>query len=225
MATNRFINNFNFTTEQTVYEDLIIESIQFYGMDLIYMPRKDSTPDTVFTEEVGSVFEETFTIEMYLKSVLDFSGAGDTMSKFGLQIQDQARMVVAIRRFNEVFGNRLIRPREGDMLYVPILGEIYEIKFVEHEAIFHAFGALQTYELDIELATYDNLVFNTGNTTIDSKAARMTLDRNVINNGSPVPANTAVQSYDANAQNENLEGASDDIVDFSEIDPFTGGIF
>lgn len=237
MTVNPYFNQISFTPEQDVYESLIIESIQIHGMDVYYMPRKTEQPDLIFTEVNGSVFESVYTIEMYLKNVLDFRGAGDAMSKFGLQIQDQATFVVSVKRFDEVIGGpaNLIRPREGDMIYIPILGEIYKIIFVEHEAIFHSFGKIYTYELDIELPTYDSLVFRTGNKTIDALAQRNTLDRNsmvladtslnaiLTPDGHPISIALGVQGYDPTAQNENIELVSDDIIDFSELDPFTIG--
>ena len=42
MPTNQYINNFGHTQEQSLIEDLIIESIKFYGRDFYYIPRKQS---------------------------------------------------------------------------------------------------------------------------------------------------------------------------------------
>ena len=37
MATNLFFNNYGASQEQTLYEDLIIEAIKVYGVDVYYM--------------------------------------------------------------------------------------------------------------------------------------------------------------------------------------------
>ena len=39
MATNFYFNNLDSSQEQTLIEDLIIESIKIYGLDVYYIPR------------------------------------------------------------------------------------------------------------------------------------------------------------------------------------------
>ena len=39
------------------------------------------------------------------------------------------------------------RPKEGDLLFFPLVQKLYEIKFVEHESVFYQSGRLQTYDL------------------------------------------------------------------------------
>jgi hypothetical protein len=39
MATNQFFNKFAFVPEQEFLEDLIVEAIQIYGHDILYIPR------------------------------------------------------------------------------------------------------------------------------------------------------------------------------------------
>ena len=60
------------------------------------------------------------------------------------------------------------RPVEGDLIYFPLVGKMFEIKFVEHESIFYQTGRLQTYDLRCELFEYSNERIDTGNTVIDA---------------------------------------------------------
>lgn len=103
MATNFFFNNFFNSQEQTLVEDLIIESIKIYGLDVIYLPRKTGSVDTIFNEDKGRSYLTSIPIEMYVKNVEGFAGDGEFLSKFNLEIRDQITFTVARRTFsNEV---------------------------------------------------------------------------------------------------------------------------
>ena len=89
MATNFFFNNFRSSQEQLLLEDLIIESIRIYGEDMYYIPRNINNLDQLYTADDQSSYTQTFMLEFYIKSVDGFSGDGNFMSKFGLEIRDQ----------------------------------------------------------------------------------------------------------------------------------------
>ena len=72
---------------------------------------------------------------MYIENTDGFEGEGDLMSKFGIQIRDQATFVISLRtweRFISLDSNLAtsFRPNEGDLIYFPLSGSIFEIKFV-----------------------------------------------------------------------------------------------
>ena len=50
MATNTFFNNYSQVQEQSLIDDLVIESIKQYGVDVIYISRaiKSVTRDIFF---------------------------------------------------------------------------------------------------------------------------------------------------------------------------------
>ena len=49
MATNHYFNNFGSdTADQKLIENIIIESIQTYGIDVYYMPRTQVNTDSIF---------------------------------------------------------------------------------------------------------------------------------------------------------------------------------
>jgi len=172
-TTNFYFNNFENSMEQRLIESLIIESIKIYGIDVFYMPRTIVKEDNLFGEDVLSKFEDAYTIEMYIKSVDGFSGDGDFLSKFGLEIRDQMVMTVSQRRFHEEIADAnttddIGRPAEGDLIYFPLNGKIFEVKFVEHEAVFYQMGSLQTYDLTLELWEYSHEQLNTDIAAIDT---------------------------------------------------------
>lgn len=184
MGTNRFFNNFNHKGEQNLCEDLVIECIKQYGIDVIYIPRIHEKIDLLYGEDVLNKFNDYFDIEMYIKNVDEFEGQGELFRKFGLDIKDQATLVVSRARFKEVaegFGPFDLesfkplkdptghpRPREGDLIYFPLNNSLFEIKFVQDEEMFYPFGTLYTYELQVEKFVHSDEEFETGIEEIDS---------------------------------------------------------
>ena len=141
------------------------------GHDVRYLPREvyDSSDD-ILGESVNSKFTRAYSMEMYLANVEGYEGDGDFFSKFGLEIRDTSNFVVSRKAFEKYVPSSLAaRPREGDLLYVPVLGKIFEIKFVEEELMFFSLGkrAPYMYELRCEVFRSSNEDFNTGDDQID----------------------------------------------------------
>ena len=173
MATNFYFNNFDSSQEQTLIEDLIIESIKIFGLDVYYLPRTVVNTDTIFREDDISKYEDAVLLEMYVKNVDGFAGEGDFLSKFGLEIRDEITLTVAKRIYEDEiyyrgFGGNTGRPEEGDLIYFPLNQKLFQIKFVEHEAIFYQMGSLQTYDLVCELFEYSDESIDTDVTVIDN---------------------------------------------------------
>jgi len=172
MATNQYFNHHGTNTpEQRLVENLMIESIKTYGIDVYYCPRTLNDEDTLMGEDNTASYNSAHTIEMYIKSVDGFEGSGDFISKFGLQINDQVTFTVAKRRFRELgmtTDGRADMPHEGDLIYFPTTSALFQILFVEDEAIFYQTGALQTYDMLCEMFTYSDQNFSTGIEVIDA---------------------------------------------------------
>jgi hypothetical protein len=173
MATSVYFNNFSpsVINENMLLEDLIVESIQIMGHDVKYLPREVyDQADDVLGESVNSKFTRAYGVEMYLANVEGYEGDGDFFSKFGLEIRDTSNFVVSRRSFEKyVPSNIATRPREGDLIYVPLLAKIFEIKFVEEELLFFSLGKRNPYiyELRCEVFRFSNEDFETGNEEID----------------------------------------------------------
>lgn len=177
MATNTYFTQ-GFKPEQDLYEDIIIESIQMYGQDCYYIPREIVAIDNILNEDIESKFSSAYTIEMYLEDVEGFSGDGTLFQKFGLEIRDQVTLIVAKRRWQRIieFDNNEIntdRPREGDLIYLPLSKGLFEIKFVEHEQPFYQLNNLPIYKLQCELFEYGGEAFDTGVDHIDDFETRL----------------------------------------------------
>ena len=209
-----------------------------YGHDLYYLPRTRIEDDLIYGEESYSEFNSQYFVEMYIKNIEGFAGQGDFLSKFNLEIRDQVTFTVARRTFNEEVGayTAFVRPREGDLIYFPLNNKIFEIKFVEHEAIFYQLGALQTFDITCELFEYNNEVFNTGILLVDEKQKDLTF--NLSDFAIKTETGLAIADEDMNdlvlelfsldtqdpiSDNTELETEGDAVLDFSEIDPFSEG--
>ena len=228
--------------EQSLIEDLIIESIRIYGIEVLYMPRTIVNEDLLFSEDRLSKFDDAFPLEMYIKSVDGFEGDGDFLSKFGLEIRDSVQLTVSQRRFDEEVEwdkstEDIGRPSEGDLIYLPLNNKIFEVKFVEHEAIFYQMGSLQTYDLRCELFEYSHERFDTGVESIDTIETTYSGDMGFYNitdesgnvmameDGSRiVQEGYRIENTDNSANNEFFETQTSDptlnFIDWSESNPF-----
>lgn len=174
MATNPFFeSSFKSQHDQDLYESLVIESIQVHGRDYLYMPRTLVNFDRLFGEDVISAFEEAIPVEMYLESVSGWEGEQELITKFGISLYDEASLVVSKKRFHDEIGKKFgfKHPREGDLIVFPIEVDkrirIFEISFVDPEAVFYQLGKLYTYRLKVRVFDYNGESIRTGIKDID----------------------------------------------------------
>ena len=179
MATNHFFNPFpqgQITSEQLLVEDLVIEAMKIYGMDVFYLPRSSRDQvDYLFGEDTLKQYTSAFPIEMYLENVTGMDGEGDFISKFGLEIRDEVSLLVSRRRFAATVAQN--RPNEGDLIYIPLVENFFEITFVEHEndqAMFYTLGRgrggnVYVYALKLKQFVFSNEVVETGIAEIDNQ--------------------------------------------------------
>jgi hypothetical protein len=129
--------------------------------------------------------------------------------------------------------NTINRPQEGDLIYFPMVSKIFEIKFVEHEQIFYQTGRLQTYDVRCELFEYSSERIDTGNTEIDLIETTYSLDTLIyqftledgtgvaqLEDGGTLLQEYTIETTDASANNEFFQSNADNILDFSEMNPF-----
>lgn len=161
-------------SEQNLYEDVIIESLRIYGHDVYYIPRTIVNEDSIFNEEALSKFGKAYMIEMYVESVDGYEGDGNLLSKFGLEVRNQISFVLSRRRWNDLIGkfgnepNELIRPKEGDLIYLPLVKGLFEIRYVDGDTPFYQLQNMPTYKLTCELFEYSNEAIDTGVAEVDS---------------------------------------------------------
>lgn len=160
-------------SEQNLYEDITIEALKMYGQDVYYIPRDIVAEDRIFGDDVPSRFNSSYRIEMYIENIEGFDGEGDLFTRFGVEIRDEATFIVARRRWsqtvkrydNEISGDR---PREGDLIYLPMSKSLFEIMHVEHEQPFYQLRNLPTYKMRCQLFEYNDEDLDTGIADVDA---------------------------------------------------------
>lgn len=221
MATSVYFNNYDNFNEQNLIDDLVIESIKIFGIDITYLSGLFNNVDQIFNEDDTPLYDETYNFEVYIKNVDGFEGEGDFLSKFGLEIRDSITFTVAIRTFEKYVTRNAqskVRPRENDIIFLPLNKKMYRVTYVEHESVFYQSGALQVYDIKCELMEYSNERFDTGRTDIDTYFEDV--DSTITN----ITTLADVANNDPIAQNFEFETIADDILDFSDVDPFSENI-
>lgn len=176
MPTNVFFNH-AVKTEQNLYEDLVVESLRMYGHEVYYLPRNVVEKDDILNEDVQSSFDDAYSVEMYLENTDGIAEQGDLMSKFGVYVEEEATFVISLRsweRFISTDSNLVtsLRPNEGDVIYFPLSGSMFEIRYVEDSNPFYQVGKLFVFKMRCTLFEYSNEDFETG-TSADNIEADM----------------------------------------------------
>lgn len=159
-------------SEQRLYEDLIIESLQIYGHDVYYLPREFVNDDRLFGEDPLAKFDENYLIEMYISNYEGPEGDGTLLTKFGVRIAEEITFIISKRRWEDLISSssNLLnsqRPNEGDAIYFPLTNQLFQIKFVEHQKPFRQLNQIQTYQLVCEVMEDSSERFETGIDEID----------------------------------------------------------
>ena len=190
MGVSNYFNNQKAYTEQLLLEDLIIESVKNHGIDVYYIPKNSqSSIDPLFGDDPVKMYDKAIKLEMYMETFRDYEGNKEFFSKFGLEIQETARLCVARRTFEKYVWKEL-PPKEGDLVYLPVQYKLMEIKFVEEEKNFFQLGRDSVnpymYSLSMEAFKYNGELLQTGVTEIDRIANKQAfnLDHILASGGS-----------------------------------------
>ena len=249
MPTNVYFDT-GTTSEQRLYEDLIIEQLKIYGQDVYYLPRKIANKDTIFGEDPASSFDDSYIIEMYVDNVDGYMGEQEIIKKFGLELRDDIVFTLSKLRWETLIKNNsdltAERPQEGDLVYFPTTNAFFEIQFVEHEQPFYQQSALPVYKLSCTRFEYSSERLDTGISTIDSVETSLSTDTmqfqfSLENETGSIVLESSIGAIDylinedftmadqaTNDQGQIFEtqagtttsSTSDDILDFSERNPF-----
>ena len=249
MPTNVYFDT-GTTSEQRLYEDLIIEQLKIYGQDVFYLPRKIANKDTIFGEDPASSFDDSYIIEMYVDNVDGYMGEQEIIKKFGLELRDDIVFTLSKARWETLVKNNsdltAERPQEGDLVYFPTTNAFFEIQFVEHEQPFYQQSALPTYKLSCTRFEYSSERLDTGIAAIDSVETSLSTDTmqfqfSLENETGSIVLESSIGAIDylinedftmatqaTNDQGQIFEteagtttsSTADDILDFSERNPF-----
>ena len=162
--------------EQRLIQNLINEQLQIYGVEITYIPRKFVNKTSIIEEVQSSKFDDNFLLEAYVNTYEGYSGAGDIMTKFGVSLKDEVTLTISQERFTDFIAPFLdssdyelgSRPREGDLIYLPMSKSLFEISHVEDEQPFYQIANLPTYKCRAQLFEYSGEDLDTGVIDIDN---------------------------------------------------------
>ncbi len=227
MPTNVYFDT-GTRTEQHLYEDLMIEQLKIYGQDVFYIPRTLVKEDELFGEDTLSKFGDAYQIEMYFENVDGYEGEKEIMSKFGLQMNEDATFVVARRRFEQLVShdsNLIVktRPNEGDLVYFPKVKKMFEITFVDHDDPFYQVHNVPAFKLKVKTFEYSSEDIDTGIAEIDAIETANSLDmleyQFTLEQSGTFNQGIELESADGNIEQETATGGTDNIIGEDE----TGG--
>ena len=176
MVVNPFFTQ-GTSAEQNLVQDLINEQLRTYGVEIFYIPRKFITEKSIIREVVQSKFDMALPLEAYIDNYDQYSGAGNLLSKFGIESRDEVRLVISRERYENYISPLIedqaniklsTRPKSGDLIWFPLDDRIYEIKDIEYAKPYYQLQDLYTYELTCELFRYEDEVLATGIDEIDN---------------------------------------------------------
>ena len=227
MPTNVYFDT-GTKSEQHLYEDLMIEQLKIYGQDVFCIPRTLVKEDELFGEDTLSKFGDAYQIEMYFENVDGYEGEKEIMSKFGLQMNEDATFVVARRRFEQLVShdsNLIVktRPNEGDLVYFPKVKKMFEITFVDHDDPFYQVHNVPAFKLKVKTFEYSSEDIDTGIAEIDAIETANSLDmleyQFTLEQSGTFNQGIELESGDGNIEQETATGGTDNIIGEDE----TGG--
>lgn len=220
---NKFLswNTFQNQNEQRLIENLWIEANQMYGMDIYYVPKQLNNLDTILGEDALRSFTKYYKIEAYFDTPLGYDGDKMMISKsIGFQLPMNTTFTIAKRRFNEVIANQgaystpnpaaqqqEIRPLEGDLIYIPMSKDLWEIKACNPFEVFFQLGQVNVWKLMVEKFAYSSERLTTGESHIDGIETAFSHD-------------IMIPATDSTADNVELNTEESSNVDLTENSPF-----
>lgn len=155
MAVNPHFSNRGVPSELDQSEDLIVEAIKARGVEVYYVPRRLNSVDRITNEVVHSSFEKAFMIEARPEGFEGYAASRGVMDKLGFAFSiNDIKVYIAKRRFREEVPDEVLtvpgRPNEGDLIYIPHVKALLEIKGSGHEDPFKSGGRIHVHELSCE---------------------------------------------------------------------------
>ena len=196
-STNTYFSSqTGYTGEQKLIDNLVVEQIAMFGLDLLYMPRENINLDRLLHESTKNVFSMALSIPMYVKSFDGYDNSIEILSKFGVRSSDELTLIMSRSQWttyyapyvksmynaqkgrdplaenNPLEGETSRRPKEGDLIFFPFDDGIFEVKYVQFDQPFFQLGKGYIFELQCEKFEYSGEDFQTGIPQVDAVAAR-----------------------------------------------------
>jgi hypothetical protein len=84
-----------------------------------------------------------------------------------------------------------VRPKEGDLIYLPVTHDLFEILFADHEEVFYQLGKIYVWKITCEKYRFSHETIDTGISDIDSIATELENNNSIEND--PLADNEVVE--------------------------------
>lgn len=194
-TTNPFFSTTTgYEGEVNLLDDLVIEQIGMYGIDILYLPKRMINYDSFLNESTKDIFEMALPMPTYVKNYSGYNSGMEILTKFGVKNSEEMTLVMSKSQYtafyapfmkayyqnmtendtidlnlNEFEGKTEFRPKEGDLIYFPLDDGIFEIKYVLFDEPFFQLGKGYTFELQCEKYEYSGEVFDTDIPELDKQ--------------------------------------------------------
>ena len=234
-------------TKQTPIEMYVEDSESFGGdKEIINQFGLENRNEITFvvSKERFQEMDSQFVIE----SGTDTTGGGILLEAGSIDQSGNSSTLTSVQGDNNFYVLQDIastdadRPQEGDLVYHPIFAKMFEINFVDHDEPFYQLDNNPVYKIRCKQFEYSSESIDTGIETIDAiegelsvdaRQFQITLENEVGSIQLENAADTGIAAYiitedyivgdqstDTINQNELFDELDDNVLDFSETNPF-----
>jgi hypothetical protein len=198
-----YLDNVGFSAEKNLLGVLQQEAINLYGINVYYIKNNYTNVDDLFDEDRLPVLTNAFQLAVQLKDAYEGKMGSPMFSKFGFQDQSTISLLVSLKEWVEVTSGTMIRPREGDLIYVPSWNsygpsDMFKITFIDKYETegYHPLGSKNLVELECEKWSYGSEELNTGVAEVDAVETENSNDATAFPTmaNEPTKANSVVQT-------------------------------
>ena len=186
--------------------------------------------------------------QFVIESGTDTTGGGILLEAASIDQSGNSSTLTSVQGDNnfyvlqDIVSTDADRPQEGDLVYHPIFAKMFEISFVDHDEPFYQLDNNPVYKLRCKQFEYSSEAIDTGIETIDAiegelsvdaRQFQITLENEVGSIQLENAADTGIAAYiitedyivgdqstDTINQNELFDELDDNVLDFSETNPF-----
>ena len=152
--------------QQQTFQGLVSEAINIQGITVKYLIRTAGPVDELWNEDPDASWGSAFEIDMYVESYDAPGGAGQVLSQYGIEFNDQVTLSVSQDTWAELSPQGHPRPDGGDLIvvpfgisasnrdqYLPKVFQIADVSTFRGEAPFYQLGDNFVYRITANLFT------------------------------------------------------------------------
>jgi len=98
-----FSSTTGYSPEVKLIDDLVVEQISMFGIDVMFLPRKHLNLDRLLHESSKSAFEVAMPLPAYIKSFDGYDNGMELLTKFGVRNSDELTFIISRSQFTTYY--------------------------------------------------------------------------------------------------------------------------